>query len=399
MNPRARTRAAVIASLIATAGCAASALAFQDAAPPPANTPSEEHTPTGEASTPQPEAAPAQPKADVRIRFQFKDTPFAMVFDFFSRETGLPIIREAPVPAGNMTFIGGTEYSFEEALSILNLNLRLNGVTLRREANFLYLSTIKDAVRMPSRVVELGSLPADVTPDMIVTMTIPLNNTRASQVAEQIKPLIAEYGGVTPVDAQNMLILVESAAQCERIGRVIRAIDSIRPVDSEFRLFKLKYAKAEDVVVSLKGLVGQRLQQVFIDKDGKKTITEEIDIAGLNIQPDPRTNSVIVVGSNTRIETVDQLIRILDVPTGQLGGEQQMVTFLLETITPDQAAKTLNSLFSSVPKEARPTVLPLPDVGKITLIGVQPLLLQATALLGEIDPAIATGQAREAQPE
>ena len=33
MNPRTRTRAVLIASLLATAGCAASALAFQDQQP------------------------------------------------------------------------------------------------------------------------------------------------------------------------------------------------------------------------------------------------------------------------------------------------------------------------------------------------------------------------------
>ncbi|MCC7388223.1 MAG: hypothetical protein IT431_05600 [Phycisphaerales bacterium] len=406
MNPRARTRAAVIASLLASAGSASSALALQDQTPPPVEQPAATEPPAQPAPA-QPEAAqpaPAQPEAgqprlDARISFQFKDTPFAAVFDFFSRETGLPIIRETEIPAGNMTFIGGADYSFEEALSILNLNLRLHGVALRREENFLYLSTVKDAVRMPTRVVDLASLPPDVTRDMIVTTTIPLDNTRASQVAEQIKPLIGEYGGITPVDAQNMLILVETAAQCERIATLIRSIDAVRPVDSEFQLFKLRHAKAAQVVEALKGLVGQKQQTVFIDKDGNRTVAEEIDIAGLNLQPDERTNSVIAVGPRARIELVDQLIEILDVPDGQLGGERQMVTFALETITPEQAALTLNSLFAAVPAESRPTVLALPEAAKVSIIGAQSLVLQATALIGEIDPAAATGRPRQAQPE
>ena len=404
MNPRARSRVVAIASLLASAGCAASALALQDETPPvtasaPGESSGQEQPESAQREASQPEAAQPEPGLGARIGFQFKDTPFALVLDFFSRETGLPIIREADVPAGSMTFIGGADYSFEEALSILNLNLRLHGVALRREDNFLYLSTVKDAVRMPTRVVDPKNFPADITPDMIVTMTIPLDNTRASQVSEQIKPLIGEYGGITPVDAQNMLILVESAAQCERIAAIIRTIDSVRPVDSEFRLFKLRYAKAPEVVEALKGLVGVRKQTVFVDKDGKSTVTDEVDIAGLNLQPDPRTNSVIAVGPLSRIELVDQLISILDVPDGNLGGERQMVTFALETITPEQASQTLTSLFASVPEESRPTVLPLPDAAKVSIIGAQPLLLQATALLGEIDPAAATGKPRDAQPE
>ncbi|MFG0243164.1 MAG: secretin N-terminal domain-containing protein [Phycisphaerales bacterium JB054] len=397
MQARVRSRAVFIAALVASAGSAASALAFQEAAN---EAKTEEAVPqAAPASEAVQPAAEPQPADDPTIRFQFKDTPFEMVLDFFARETGLPVIREAPPPKGTMTFVGGSAYSFEEALSILNMNLMLHGVSLRREENFLYLATIKDSVRRPSRVVTADALPEGITPDMIVTMTIPLDNTRATQVAEQIKPLLAEFGAVTPIDAQNMLILVETAAQCERIASLVRSIDSVRPVDSEFQVFKLQHAKANEVVTALKGLVGQRMQQVFIDKDGNRTVAEQIDVAGLNMQPDPRTNSVIVVGSANRIDTVEQLIQVLDVPGGGLTGEQQMLTFVLETITPNEAAKTLNTLFASVPKESKPTVIPLPEVNKITVIGAQALVLQATALVGEIDPAAATGEPRDAQPE
>lgn len=394
MNPRARTRAAVVASLLASAGCAASVFAMQEQSPPPAEPPAAAEQPAPEAAQPE-----AKSPETVRVRFQFKDTPFPLVLDFFSRETGLPVIREAPVPAGSMTFIGGTDYSFEEALSILNLNLRMQGVTLRHEDNFLYLSSIEDAVRKPSPVVGEGDLPDGITPDMIVTMTLPLDNSRASQVAEQIKPLVGKYGGVTAVDTQNMLILVESAAQCERIAAVIRTIDEVRPVDSEFRLFKLEHAKAEEVVQALKGLVGERQQTIYVNPDGKQTKVEEVSVSGLNIQPDTRTNSVIAVGSATRLETVAELVDILDAPSGQLSGDRQMVTFALETITPAQAAKTLQTLFAPVPEDSRPTVLPLEEVSKVTVLGAQPLLLQAAALLGEIDPAAATGEAREVRPD
>lgn len=397
MLTRVGSRAVFIAALVASAGSACSALAVQEAGEGGASAqpPAEQGAPAGQPQAGEQSAA----QADKKIRFQFKDTPFSMVLEFFSRETGLPVIYEAQPPQGTMTFVGGTAYGFDEALSILNMNLLLHGVALRREDDFLYLATLKDSVRKPSVVVSGDRLPEGVTPDMIVTMTIPLDNTRASQVAEQIKPLIGEYGGVTPIDTQNMLILVETAAQCERIASIIRSIDSVRPVDSEYQVFKLQHAKAEEVVQALKGLVGQRVQQVFIDKDGKRTVAEEIDVAGLNIQPDPRTNSVIVVGSQTRIETVEQLIEILDVPGGGMSGQQQMVTFVLETITPAQASQTLNSLFASVPQENKPTVVPLPEVGKISVIGPQALVVQATALIGEIDPSAATGQPRDAQPE
>ena len=67
------------------------------------------------------------------IRFSLKEAPYDMVLDLFSRQSGLPVIREADAPAASMTFISAQEYSFDEALTILNLNLRVHGLHLRVE--------------------------------------------------------------------------------------------------------------------------------------------------------------------------------------------------------------------------------------------------------------------------
>src|SRR5690606_26243254 len=67
------------------------------------------------------------------IAFNFKEAPYSEVLDFFSRESGLPLIKEAPAPGATLTFISGETYSFQEALSILNQNLHMHNVHLRRE--------------------------------------------------------------------------------------------------------------------------------------------------------------------------------------------------------------------------------------------------------------------------
>ncbi|MFN0132321.1 MAG: secretin N-terminal domain-containing protein [Phycisphaerales bacterium] len=383
-----RTRAAlVVAALAAAAGRPISLHAQAPAEQPVV-------APMPAAAAPEQPAVPppAQPQG---IRFNFKDAPFDQVLEYFSREAGLPPIWEAPIPQGTLTFISGERYSFEDALTILNLNLAPRGVQLRREKNFLYLSTLKDAVRKASEVVR--SIPDGTRPEQIINLTIPLSNARAELVVEQVKPLIAEYGAITAVPAQNMVILVETAAQCRRIQSIIQSIDQVRPVDSAYRLFPLKFAKADAVNNALKGLIGERTKQVFIDKDGRQTVAQDVTVAGLNLQPDPRTNSIIAVGSEARIKVVEELIALLDVPDGGLG-EQKMMTFALETITPQQAVAQLAPLFASVEASRRPTIVPLNDASKLTIVAQASLMLQAVALLGEIDPAIKQGSGAEAAP-
>ncbi|MEL6741765.1 MAG: secretin N-terminal domain-containing protein, partial [Planctomycetota bacterium] len=169
-----------------------------------------------------------------QIRFGFAEAPFAQVLDFFSRETGLPVIREADVPGGAMSFVSERVYSLNEALEILNLNLARHGVRVVREQSFLYLRSLADAARKPTEVASPADLDG-VAPTEYVTVTIELNNSAASRVAEQVRTLIKEPGSVQAVDAQNLIILVETAAQARRISELVARIDSQRPVDSEYK--------------------------------------------------------------------------------------------------------------------------------------------------------------------
>ncbi|MEO0512610.1 MAG: secretin N-terminal domain-containing protein [Planctomycetota bacterium] len=338
-------------------------------------------------------AAQDQESASGTIEFQFKDTRFADVIDFFARETGVPVIFETDPPSQTMTFVGGRPYEFDEALTILNLNLQRFNCHLRREQDFLYLSTLPGAAKRTTEV--FGDLPEGVRPDQIVTVTLPLNNASAATVKPQIQPLVGSYGSVVEVPEQNMLVLVETAAQVERIRGVVEAIDKVRPVNSTFRVFKLERAKPDAVVSALQGLVGQRVRQVINDRNGAQRIVENVELGGLTLQPDARMNAVIAVGPQTRIDLVEDLVGVLDAPSNPMeGGGSEMVTIGLQTVAADEAARQVGRLFDTLPPERRPKVIPLTSVGKLTLVGSSALLTQARALVSQIDPASGEGDER-----
>ncbi len=335
--------------------------------------------------------ASAEQPSGAFLAFNFKDAPFEQVLDFFSRESGLPIIREANPPNATMTFISAKRYTFDEALSILNLNLKMHNLYLRREENFLYLATLEGSFQKPTPILN-GRVDESVPDDRIVTVTIPLSNALAPIVGEQIKPLIGSYGGVQAVPAQNMLIITETAGQVRRLSEIIRAIDSEKPIDSSTEIFPLRHTDPQTVVGALKALIGERIKKVIVDKNGKQTVVEEETVPQVQLYPDARTNTVLATGAKARIETVRELIALLDVPEGAGAGEQEMMTFALGSITSDEAARHLNALFSAIPEARRPRVLPLAEVNKITVVAPSSLLLQARALLSEIDPGEGGGE-------
>ena len=351
-------------------------------------------------TTPPPrQAGPAKPaeKPSDALKFNFKDAPIDQVLDFFARESGVPIIFEAAAPAGNITFVSTASYTFEDALSIFNLNLLRYGVHLRKQDKYLYLATLADSMKKPSVVADPANV-NNLSLDQIVTVPIPLDNAKAELVAEQIKPMVNPFGGAMAVPAQNMVIVVDTAAQVRRIRDVISAIDAVKPVDSAFRLFPLQHAQADAVLAALKGLVGERTKTVIVDKDGQQRVVQDLAVQGLSLVADPRTNSIIAVGPVGRIRTVEELVQLLDVPGSEPGtsGEVQMTTFTLATVTPEDAARQVTALFANVEPKQKPVVLPLAGAGKLTVVGSRDHIGRATVLLSELDSGVVSDRPGQA---
>jgi type II secretion system protein D len=357
------------------------------------------------APAPSPEPAPASEPpaatAPAPIVFNFKDTPFEQVLDFMARQTGLPVIREAEAPKTGLTFIGASEYTLDESMDVLNRLLFMHGVQLRREDRYLLLTKAED-MRAFGQVV--GKIPESIGSAEVITTVVPLNNAVAAPIAEQLKGMLSKFGGITALPQQNAIILVDTAAQCRRLRAVIEQLDAERPRDSEFKLFALKHAQADKVHAALKGLIAERKQVTFVDAQGRKTTVQDDQIEGLSIQPDARTNSIIAIGPKPRLDVVGELVALLDQPDGGSDG-REMLTFALAGVAADEAAASVSRLFQQQRGEgARPTVLPLPAQGKLTVIGSAEQLSLVAALIAEVDPgaaptASAEGAPSAAQPE
>jgi type II secretory pathway component GspD/PulD (secretin) len=141
------------------------------------------------------------------IRFAFKGQTWDQILDYFSRTTGLPVVREAESPKGTVDYISSRAYTLPEALTTLNQLLQTQGVMLRVEKDKLYLQKLAEMKRenIPTFV---GALPATVTDDTIVTLMVPLKTARVAPMAEKLAGMVGAYGSVTALEPQNTLIIV-----------------------------------------------------------------------------------------------------------------------------------------------------------------------------------------------
>jgi len=335
------------------------------------------------------EAVPenAEAVAEPTIRFTFKDAPIDQVVDFFAKEAGIPVIAETDVPAGAVTFISGRVYPLDEALRVLNTILRTRGLLLRRDAEFLYLGKVGDMQKAPVDTFR-GELPDSVTDEQIVSVVIPLNNAIAGTLAENLKGLVASYGSLVAIPNQNMLVLTESAGQVRRLRTIINSLDENAPFEETVEVFPIEHVKASAALDSLRVLVAEKQVTVVFDQQGNRRVVQDENVTGVRIEADDRTNSIIVVGTESRVRTIGQLVEVLDVPDAA-GARREMVTYTLSSVDPEQAKRHLEQLYQKLPNDEKPTILPLGDLGKLTLIGSIGVISEATTLLEELDGPLA----------
>jgi type II secretory pathway component GspD/PulD (secretin) len=202
----------------------------------------------------------------------------------------------------------------------------------------------------------------------IVTVVKMLQNAAAAPLAEQLKPLVTKYGAITPLPTQNALVVVDTAAQCERMGEVIAQLDAAPPSDATFKIFPLKVGKAPVVFEALKGLLAEKRTMQIVEKDGQIRTVKDEQIQGLQIQAYAPSNAIIAVGPEGRLRQVEELVAMLDKPGDGLG-DREMVTYALAAVKPEEAAAKVTGLFPNVPPAEKPTVLPLGAQGKLTVVG------------------------------
>ena len=330
-----------------------------------------------------PPAEAAVPASPPRIRFAFKNQSWDQILDWFSRETGLPVVREAAVPSGTLDYLSPRDYDLPEALRLMNTLLQTQGVMLRIEADRLHLQRLEDMKRenLPTFV---GDLPETVTDDQIVTLLMPLVNATAESVAEQLKSLVADYGSVLALRQQNALLLVETAGNIRRLRHLVEEMDR-EDVENIVEYIALRHAKAKPMVESLKALLGERVVEFVINPQNNQRVKlEDNRLPGLNLSADERTNSIIARGTRSRIDRVRETVELLDVPRPG-SGPRTVRTVRLGRETAGAIRGRLDQLFAGVPRDERPVVLALDDPSEIAIAGDPATVAEAIAAIAVLD--------------
>ncbi len=165
---------------------------------------------------------------------------------------------------------------------------------------------------------------------------IPLKNTYASEFAKTIKTFFTELGKssyirVKPVfmadRTSNSIIVAALPDDMAVIKRIIANTDVMKETATTPRVFKLKYAMAEDV----EKVLNKILSDVKIRKDKTKPPPQQQKGRSvMKVAADKATNTISVIGDPELYAQIESLIEKLDVPRDQIFVEALILEATLE---------------------------------------------------------------------
>ena len=247
---------------------------------------------------------------------------------FFSLIIGMLIIfspepartQETDVPIGE-----DHSYVIEEALDEAEENIN----HVEDEEVFVELepATLKNI----ESVLELESGPD------IETKIIPLLHTEPSGIIDALNQMKSKFGEVSFSEEDHTLILKDAHEQLEAMSVYVKAVDILL----ETKTFILKYAKAQEIVDKVRGL-----------------LTENVG----NVETDETANSLVATDTPLKIGEISELITMLDRVDKEIMINSKILQIVLndehidgvdwEAIVSDYQSMVFQGFFASTNTEA-----------------------------------------------
>ncbi|MEQ9619144.1 MAG: type II secretion system secretin GspD [Deltaproteobacteria bacterium] len=284
-----------------------------------------------------------------------------------SEITGQNFVLDETVKGKKITVIAPGGFKKENAMRLFETILSLNGFSVVKKNG--------TNIVVPKRDIKISSIPTEVgtdyaeSSDRYITRLIQLQNVNASEVANILKPLISREGDIVVYPAMNMLIVIETVDNLNRVLKIIENLD----VETEIEFIKIHNADAAEVAAKLVEIFGgtassgssaqpRTNQQTQRQQSTSRTrrnlpgsserqtqaaissqTTGQSAAVGFKVITDERTNSLIIIAYPDDMAKIKAVIEILDVETD----EPEEGIFVIRVLNADaeQLVSVLASLF------------------------------------------------------
>mgnify|MGYP000073691140 CR=1 FL=1 len=288
-------------------------------------------------------AKPAQPETPSGVSLDFTDIELTDLIKTISELTGRNFVYDDTVK-GQVTVITPEQMSQDEAYQLFLTVLSVKGYTVIPSGKVYKIIRDKDAKETNLPLLADGRKPSG---EQYVTRLVRLQHIDAETMAERVlSPLVPKTGNIVAYSPANTLIITDSAANIERLVKIIRRLDLPSSVD-RLEVITLEFASAEEVAEICTTVLSQTGPQVGQVKNGRAAAQGPTS----QVLPYPRTNSLLIIASEEDLQTVRQLVSRLD--QQRAPGRSRINVYYLENADAEKLAETLNLIIAGKKGVAR----------------------------------------------
>jgi len=301
---------------------------------------------------------------DVRIHIDYDGTDIKDVIKDFAEKTGRNFLID-PKIKGKITIIAPNPVSIDEAYEAFLAALDAAGFTTVVEARFskgpnrgkpmlTRILSASDAKSEPLELYKGGYTPKSAN---LITRLIQVENIAVDEISKVIQKWVSSNGQILAYAPSNTLILTDSANNIRRILDLIQELDISAP-KQQLDIIPVEFADAAKLVEIIKDIYGSDAtskgkaakKSSKARKKGKKgktttassSIGKETSFIGKMLS-DERTNSIIVLATESSLEEIRKLVARLDYETDPFAQSDIHVIYL-EHAKAEELSQTLNNL-------------------------------------------------------
>ncbi len=320
-----------------------------------------------QASAEEETAKEREPKAEgKKVTFNFVDVDISVVVKFISDVTGRNFVFDDKVK-GNITIIAPSKLSVEEAFGLFTSVLELKGFTVVSSGKIYKIIPVAQAKQSGT---EMQKESGGVTSDAYITRLIPLTSISASKAVNFLQPLISRDGHISSFGPGNMLMIVDTSNNIEKLLKILDAID--KPGVEEPELILLKYANAEDVVKIISEALALKsrgqVPSARVVRPGEVSAASSVEEEKSNVFADTRLNAIVLIADKQEKEAIKRMVALLDIPLPE--ATSKINVYFLEYADASELSKVLEGMITGLSpqsKAGQPPKSPLEAGGKITV--------------------------------
>lgn len=260
----------------------------------------------------------------------YQNAPVNTILDLYEQLSGKHLIRDANLAGVPPVSLNATGLSKPEMMKMIQEVLLLNGVSIIPvDDHNLKVVTVGTNKNPRSEGVKLYANAADLpTTDEVVSYYMPLNYINpqeASQIFTQVAP-VHTYGAYVPATSAQAVVLTENVSVIRQLIALKELIDAppARVASEWVQLNRADAEKVADILNKMLGIGPNGAPAAPAGPGGavivpaslgnKEPLSNEHNLISgtAQIQPDPRSNRLLVVTRPVNMPFLEQMIAQLD---------------------------------------------------------------------------------------